>query len=131
MFKIKWDIENNGIILSDYIEEKDSLNSPRPVYVEELKMLGLDKSFELPKENVAVCWEIDHKYYYYGEVIAETRKGNIYEDPIVVVSDTHFNKLEPINLEKLVENNNDMKMRQWTLLKICMNHIKIKIYRAM
>ena len=33
MFKIKWDIENNGIILSDYIEEKDSLNSPRPVYV--------------------------------------------------------------------------------------------------
>lgn len=108
MFKIKWDIENNGIILSDYIEEKDSLNSPRPVYVEELKMLGLDKSFELPKENVAVCWEIDHKYYYYGEVIAETRKGNIYEDPIVVVSDTHFNKLEPINLEKLVENNNDM-----------------------
>lgn len=108
MFKIKWDIENNGIILSDYIEEKDSLNSPRPVYVEELKMLGLDKPFELPKENVAVCWEIDHKYYYYGEVIAETRKGNIYEDPIVVVSDTHFNKLEPINLEKLVENNNDM-----------------------
>lgn len=108
MFKIKWDIENNGIILSDYIEEKDSLNSPRPVYVEELKMLGLDKSFELPKENVAVCWEIDHKYYYYGEVIAETRKGNIYEDPIVVVFDTHFNKLEPINLEKLVENNNDM-----------------------
>lgn len=108
MFKIKWDIENNGIILSDYIEEKDSLNSPRPVYVEELKMLGLDKSFELPKENVAVCWEIDHKYYYYGEVIAETRKGNIYEDPIVVVSNTHFNKLEPINLEKLVENNNEM-----------------------
>ena len=108
MFKIKWDIENNGIILSEYIEEKDSLNSPRPVYVEELKMLGLDKSFELPKENVAVCWEIDHKYYYYGEVIAEARKGNIYEDPIVVVSDTHFNKLEPINLEKLVENNNDM-----------------------
>lgn len=108
MFKIKWDIENNGIILSEYIEEKDSLNSPRPVYVEELKMLGLDKSFELPKENVAVCWEIDHKYYYYGEVIAEARKGNIYEDPIVEVSDTHFNKLEPINLEKLVENNNDM-----------------------
>lgn len=108
MFKIKWDIENNGIILSDYIEEKDSLNSPRPVYVEELKMLGLDKFFELPKENVAVCWEIDHKYYYYGEVIAETRKGNIYEDPIVVVSNTHFNKLEPINLEKLVENNNEM-----------------------
>ena len=48
MFKVKWDIENNGVILSDYIEEKDALNAPRPVYVEELKMLELDKVFKLP-----------------------------------------------------------------------------------
>ena len=33
MFKVKWDIENNGVILSDYIEEKDALNATRPVYV--------------------------------------------------------------------------------------------------
>lgn len=75
MFKVKWDIENNGVILSDYIEEKDALNAPRPVYVEELKMLELDKVFKLPIDNVPVCWEIDRKYYYCGEIIAETKKG--------------------------------------------------------
>lgn len=110
MFKIKWDIESNGIKLSNYIEEKDALNSPRPVYVEELKMLGLNKYFILPEDNVAVCWEIDHKYYYCGEVIAETKKGNIYEEPVVKVNDTEYKKLEPINLEMLVANN--MKMMQ-------------------
>lgn len=108
MFKIKWDIESNGIILSDYIEEKDSLNSPRPVYVEELKMLELDQTFVLPQDNVPVCWEIDHKYYYCGEVIAETKKGNIYENPDVTVVDTKYKKLEPINLKKLIEKNTDM-----------------------
>ncbi|MDD3240423.1 MAG: phosphoadenosine phosphosulfate reductase family protein [Lachnospira sp.] len=108
MFKIKWNYKNNGIILSDYIEEKDAINSPRPVYVEELKMLGLDQHFVLPKKNVAVCWETDHKYYYCGEVIAETKKGNIYEDPIVTVIDNTTKKiLTPIDIELLVKNNMD------------------------
>ena len=52
MFRVKWDPTNNGIMLSEYIEEKDAINSPRPVYVEELKMLGIDKQILLPKDNV-------------------------------------------------------------------------------
>lgn len=109
MFKIKWDLEHNGIIMSDYIEEVEALNSPRPVYVEELKMLQLDEVFILPKENVPVCWEIDRKYYYYGQLIAETKKGNIYEDPIVIPYEEHRGKqLEPINIEKLVQVNQKM-----------------------
>ena len=75
MFKVKWDPDNNGVLLSEYIEENESLNSPRPVYVDELKMLGLDKTFVLPSENVPVCWEMDRKYYYCGAIIAETKKG--------------------------------------------------------
>lgn len=54
MFKIKWDPENNGVILSDQIEENDALKAPRPVYVDELRMLGLDKVFQLPRENSLV-----------------------------------------------------------------------------
>ena len=81
MFKVKWAPKCNGVILSEYIEEDEMLHNPRPVYVEELIMLGLDKQFQLPKENVPVCWEIDRKYYYCGELIAETRGGNIYKDP--------------------------------------------------
>ena len=106
MFKVKWDSDNNGVVLSEYIEENDALNSPRPVYAEELRMLGLDKSFTLPNDNVPVCWEIDRKYYYYGEVIAETSKGNIYEDPTVKVKEgCEGKRLEPIDIATLISKN--------------------------
>ena len=64
MFKIKWDSENNGVVLSEYIEESEEIIAPRPVYVEEMRMLGLNEVFILPEENVPVCWEIDKKYFY-------------------------------------------------------------------
>lgn len=103
MFKIKWAPECNGVILSEYIEENEMLHNPRPVYVEELAMLGLNQTFRLPAENVPVCWEIDRKYYYCGELIAETRGGNIYQDPDVIVhGERRGQKLCAIDLEAVV-----------------------------
>lgn len=97
---------NNGIILSEYIEEKDAIKPPRPVYVEELKMLGIDKQLVLPDDNVPVCWEIDHKYYYKGSVIAETSGGNIYQSPEVKVSeDATGMVIDPIDTDALWRNN--------------------------
>lgn len=104
MFKIKWDTETNGILLSEYIEESESLNNPRPVYTEELRMLGLDRAFCLPEGNVPVCWNINREYYYRGKVIAETRKGNIYEDPSVIVREEYRGiALTEIDISLLVE----------------------------
>lgn len=106
MFKIKWDPEFNGVVLSEYIEESAALYNPRPVYVEELRMLGLDEHFNLPRENVPVCWEIDRKYYYCGEIIAETRKGNIYEDPTVIVREGYNGiDLKEIDIRHIVDVN--------------------------
>ena len=106
MFKIKWDPNNNGVILSEQIEEHDTLNAPRPVYTDELKMLGLGEVFQLPKENVPVCWEIDRKYFYCGEIIAETKKGNIYENPTVIVHEEYKDrKIKPIDLKQLIAHN--------------------------
>lgn len=106
MFKVKWDSDNNGVILSDYIEESEALIAPRPVYVEELKMLQMDNEFILPEENLPVCWEIDRKYYYCGELIFTTKKGNIYEDPTVLINEEHRGKtLEPIDIKKLIQIN--------------------------
>ena len=108
MFRVKWDPANNGILLSEYIEENDAINSPRPVYVEELKILEIDKQIILPNENVPVCWEIDHRYYYCGNVIAETNGGNIYENPIVKVADNAIGmSLLPIDIDRLCANNID------------------------
>ena len=104
MFKIKWDTETNGILLSESIEETESLNNPRPVYTEELRMLGLDQAFSLPEGNVPVCWEMNREYYYCGKAIAETRKGNIYEDPNVIVHEEFRGiALTEIDIPLLVE----------------------------
>lgn len=106
MFKIKWDSENNGVVLSEYIEESEEIIAPRPVYVEEMRMLGLNEVFILPEENVPVCWEIDKKYFYCGELIAEVQKGNIYEDPnVVVVKEYEGKNLKPIDLELVLLKN--------------------------
>lgn len=106
MFKIKWDTDNNGVILSDQIEENEEVYAPRPVYADELRMLGMDTAFELPRENVPVCWETDRKYFYFGDIIAETKKGNIYEDPAVIIHEEHRGrKIEPIDIDVLVKMN--------------------------
>lgn len=106
MFKIKWDPYNNGVILSEYIEESEAIIAPRPVYVEELKMLELDKAFNLPKNNIPVCWEIDRRYYYCGDMIFETKKGNIYEEPLVIINEEHRGKtLKPIDIRRIIQIN--------------------------
>lgn len=65
MFRVKWDSTNNGILLSEYIEEKDAINSPRPVYVDELKMLGIDKQIVLPRDVLSqlenLCMKVEVK----------------------------------------------------------------------
>ena len=61
----------------------------------------------LPNENVPVCWETDRKYFYCGEIIAETQKGNIYEDPKVIVHEEHRGReIAPIDLVKLIQISN-------------------------
>lgn len=108
MFKVKWDFQNNGIILSDNLEEKEAIVPPRPVYVEELRMLGFDNKFKLPNENLPVCWAIDKRYYYCGELIAEAKKANIYEDPTIIYNnETKFDELNLIDIDAIVKNNID------------------------
>lgn len=105
MFKVKWDKRNNGVILSEYVEENESIVPPRPVYVEELKLLGFDKKFILPKQNLPICWAIEKRYFYNGQIIAEAKKGNIYEDPTIVFSEVSLKELKPIDIEAVVETN--------------------------
>ena len=43
MFKVKWDAQNNGIILSDNITD-EAIPAPRPVYLQELQILEVNKN---------------------------------------------------------------------------------------
>jgi 3'-phosphoadenosine 5'-phosphosulfate sulfotransferase (PAPS reductase)/FAD synthetase/ferredoxin len=106
MFKITWDKENNGVLLTMRSTE-DVLNvSPRPVFFEELDLLGLDKYWEYPKSNEPLLWACDRRYFYCGELVLEAKGGNIYDDPQLIFTDAGKKlTLKPVNLELLCKNN--------------------------
>lgn len=43
MFKITWDSETGGVLLSSKVTKETLGISPRPVFFEELDLLGLDR----------------------------------------------------------------------------------------
>lgn len=105
MYKVKWDSKINGILLDDKINDKEEIVPPRPVFCEELDLLGFDKYWNYPKTKEPLLWAIGRRYYNKGVWVAEARGGNIYESPELVVK--HKLRLEPINLKLLLKKNED------------------------
>ena len=106
MFKITWDKENNGVLLTMRSTEEALNVPPRPVFFEELNLLGLNKFWKYPRSKEPLLWACDRRYFYRGELVLEAKDGNIYDDPQLIFTDTGKDlKLEPINLDLLCKNN--------------------------
>lgn len=105
MYKIKWDAFHNGILLSSQIPNNDIILPPRPVFFEELDLLGFDKFFNYPKTEEPLLWAIGRKYFQNGICIAEANGGNVFEKPKISIY-KHV-QLEPINIQDLVDRNSD------------------------
>jgi len=105
MYKIKWDKKNNGVELK-YSMQNGFKNNPRPVFFEELDILGFNEFWEYSKAKNPLLWAIGRKYYYKGVEVAEVKGGNIYDKPIInLASDGKNLKLKPMNVETIVEKN--------------------------
>ena len=108
MFRVVWDKDINGVLLTTN-GNGDALNvSPRPVFHEELSLLGFDKNFNwrYQESNSPLLWALDRRYYYKGELVAEVKGGNIFDDPKIEISEAGKElKLKPINIQKVVEKN--------------------------
>jgi 3'-phosphoadenosine 5'-phosphosulfate sulfotransferase (PAPS reductase)/FAD synthetase/ferredoxin len=106
MFKITWDKENNGILLTMKSSDEVLNVPPRPVFFEELDLLGLDKYWKYPKSQEPLLWACDRRYYYCGEMILEVKGGNIYDEPHLIFTNSHkIKSLKPIDLELLCKKN--------------------------
>lgn len=105
MFNTKWDPEINGILL--VTDEGDINESARPVFFEELDLLGFPGlGFTYPKCEEPLLWAAGRSYYYKGEKIAVANGGGFYRDVSIVLHKEPF-ALEPINLDQLLERNKD------------------------
>lgn len=107
MYGYKWVEGENGIFKLDVSVTLQK--EIRPVFKEELDFFEMNKVWEYPDTDAPLLWaEGIRKYVLNGEVIAEAKGGSFYEKPKIVVKNTDIKKLEPINVDRLIEVNNSL-----------------------
>lgn len=113
MFKITWDKETGGVKLSSKIVEGTLGVSPRPVFFEELDLLGLNKlpdgkAWQYPHCKEPLLWACNKQYYYHGDLVFEAKGANIYDSAKVELSPNAYGLvLEPVNVAEMLERNKD------------------------
>lgn len=109
MFKVVWDKEYNGVRLT-MSSKGDALNvPPRPVFWEELDILGLNKlGWIYPHVDDPLLWACDRRYFYKGDFVLEVKGGNIFDSPTVVQQEGFESLiLRPVDMERLRAINED------------------------
>ena len=109
MFKVVWDAKYNGVRLT-MSSAGEALNvSPRPVFWEELDLLGLNKmGWIYPHVDEPLLWACDRRYFFKGQFVLEVKGGNIFDAPTVIPQEGYKNlTLTPVDMVKLRERNED------------------------
>ena len=109
MRRIEWDRESGGVLLSPKVS-KDTLGiSPRPVWFEELDLLGLDKlGYSYPRVEAPLMWAINKQYFYRGELMFEAKGANIYDAPSIIFQKGKESAvLKPVDVELMLRRNKD------------------------
>lgn len=79
--------------------------SPRPVFWEELDLLGLNtKGWKYPHSEEPLLWAVNKQYFYHSELCFEAKGANIY-DPAEIVIQPGKEKLslKPVNIQKMLD----------------------------
>lgn len=117
MYTYTYDEETGGIILNTTptIFSKE----PRPVYADELDLLGFDKYWNYVKQSdVPYMWAESSQYIYRGRVVAKLKGGSLYDAPeIILAEDADGNVIEPepngaylrsIDIPLMIERNREL-----------------------
>lgn len=110
MYKITWDKETGGVLLHTRIMDGTLGVSPRPVFYEELDLLGLDKlGWEYPKCNEPLMWAVNKQYWYRGQHLFDAKGANIYNAPsLEFEKDVKPQALVPVDMEKMLARTSDL-----------------------
>ena len=83
--------------------------SPRPVWFEELDLLGLDKlGYKYPRSEAPLMWAVNKQYWYRGEMMFEAKGANIYDEPTIVFKPGKETAvLEPVDVDEMLRRNAD------------------------
>ena len=111
MFKIIWDKETGGVRMQSHFTSDALTVSPRPVFFEELDMLGLDKlGWQYPRCQEPLLWACNKQYFYRGVLVFDVKGANVYDDPTVIFQEGQ-EKLDiiPVDVDEMLKRiNNEM-----------------------
>jgi phosphoadenosine phosphosulfate reductase len=103
MYQIEFEENSNIPLLSSNIKNDDAISLLRPVFHEELDLLGFSKFWTYPRQEAPLLWANGRRYFYKGELVAQVNGGDIYNPPELDI--IHNGELEPINLDELISKN--------------------------
>lgn len=110
MYNVEWDDETGGIILSHQVT-KDTLGIvPRPVFFEELDLLGLNKQgWTYPRCSAPIMWAVNKQYFYKGKRLFEAKGANLCTLPeLVFIESTATRRLESVDMDAMLSKNADL-----------------------
>lgn len=128
MYSYEWDIETGGYLLNT--TPLAFSKEPRPVYYQELDVLGFDKYWNYEKDDTyPYMWAEANNYWYRGRKVAATRGGSLYEAPEIIMfeeCEPGNGKLKPVDMPRMVEKNKDVFLPfvQETIKNIYNTYIK-------
>ena len=86
MYKIEWDKETGGVLLSSKVSKETLGISPRPVWFEELDLLGLDKlGYVYPQSEAPLMWAVNKQYFYRGDLVFQAKGANLYDSATITI----------------------------------------------
>jgi phosphoadenosine phosphosulfate reductase len=107
VYAFKWDQETGGILLTNDLEGLIK-QEVRPVFFEELDLLGFDRYWEYPRVEEPLLWALGgRKYYYHGELVAEAEGGGMFTPPQLKIHKKGL-QLKPVNVQEMVNKNNNL-----------------------
>ncbi len=119
MYQYIWDVETGGLLLT--MELSKFSKEPRPVYYQELDILGFDEYWEYPKDDSApIMWAEANNYIYKGRNIARTKGGSLYVKPELTILEEITEPLEQVDVKLMLQKNHSLidNLAQETIKKI-------------
>lgn len=103
MFDFRFEGDNTITLL----EQPDvAKREVKPVWAEELNILGVDKFFNYPRScKDPLLWRCASRYYYCGIPVFKTKYIDPDTQPNIQILDSLYKEFKPINIKKLIDRN--------------------------
>ena len=110
MYAYEWDPETGGLLLLP--KPADFSKEPRPVYYQELDLLGFDKYWNYEKDDTyPLMWAESNNYIYRGRKVAQTKGGSQYKVPELILDEDNpilDKKVQFVDIPLMVEKNRNL-----------------------